>query len=408
LVIAIRGLRFVPRQEKDLDPRDVLRVDVLGSAGPGLGMTDHVRGKQFQYRTLVEALKLGEPFRVARSLAYYGVACAAGGKPAFTRTMEIGRLVEPMARDLEKPYLLGLASGVSAFAHYLSGDPGKARAYFERAEAIFRDQCVGASHELASVRMLLYRALVPLGDLTTLARLAEASLHDAEERNDIYTVVNIRTNSMSFLALVRDDVNEAQRELDRASAHLSKTGLHVQHAYALLAQAQVWMYGGEAAAVHAEMTHRWPAIKRSLLLRVQNIRILLHEAHARACVALVTAGAPHATRHIAERLLRALEREDIPWASAQVALLRAALALHDGQRDRALALVASSEATFRSLGMQLNVAIAKRRRGSILGGDEGGALVAESEAWMRSQGIESPLRMSALSSPGFPDAIPRV
>ena len=60
-----------------IDPRDLLRLDCLSSASCGMGMSDHVRGKEFQLRTLVEALRIGEPSRVARALSYYAAGYAS-------------------------------------------------------------------------------------------------------------------------------------------------------------------------------------------------------------------------------------------------------------------------------------------------------------------------------------------
>lgn len=204
--LALRGLRFVPRSEDELDPRALLRVDCLASAGPGLGMTDHFRGTAFQMRALSEALRLGEPARVGRALAFYAFGLASAGQPAFARVMGLQRRVERMARELGRPYLAGLACGVTGFAHYLSGRFPEARQAFERTEAILRDQCVGVSYELSTARIMHFRTLLALGEIQAVVGPVATCLSDAERKGDSYTILSLRTNVTPFLALARDDV----------------------------------------------------------------------------------------------------------------------------------------------------------------------------------------------------------
>ncbi len=51
--------------------------------------------------------------------------------------------------------------------------------------------------------------------------------------------------------------------------------------------------------------------------------------------------------------------------------------------------------------MVLYAESAKRRRGQLLGGSDGGELVSQSESWMTGQGIRNPGRMAAIAPPGF-------
>ena len=59
-----------------------------------------------------------------------------------------------------------------------------------------------------------------------------------------------------------------------------------------------------------------------------------------------------------------------------------------------------AESGLRSAEMALHLAAARRRRGELVGGDEGRGLVEESNAWMTGQGIRNPDRMSLLLAPG--------
>jgi hypothetical protein len=49
--------------------------------------------------------------------------------------------------------------------------------------------------------------------------------------------------------------------------------------------------------------------------------------------------------------------------------------------------------------MKLFAAVARRRRGELVGGDEGAGLIAQATAWMESQNIRNPSRMSDMVVP---------
>ena len=66
----------------------------------------------------------------------------------------------------------------------------------------------------------------------------------------------------------------------------------------------------------------------------------------------------------------------------------------------AAALRASADAQFTATDMALHAAVARRRRGELLGGVQGAALLAEADAWMTGQAIRNPSRMAAMLAPG--------
>ena len=53
--------------------------------------------------------------------------------------------------------------------------------------------------------------------------------------------------------------------------------------------------------------------------------------------------------------------------------------------------------------MGLHVMVSKRRRGALLGGDEGQELVSTADDWFSNQGVKNPKRMVALFAPGWED-----
>jgi hypothetical protein len=91
------------------------------------------------------------------------------------------------------------------------------------------------------------------------------------------------------------------------------------------------------------------------------------------------------------------------WTGAQAALLRAGVASLRGDDVSAAARLGEAIAGFDAVGIVHFAAAARRRLGELLGGDEGRALIARSDAWMAAQPVKGPARMTACLAPGFPD-----
>jgi hypothetical protein len=401
VVLAVRGLKFRPRRASELPPRTLLRLDVLDSAGTSIGMSDHVRGKMFQVRTLVEALALGEPVRVARSLAYYAAGHASDGEAAYAKAMAMQELVAAMAEESRNPQLRALAWLVEGFACFLSGRIAESCVPFVHAETVFREECVGVAYELAAIRSLFYGALGYTGELDELAARAEQALREAEQRGDLYAQAIIRVNAVLLLALARDDADEAEWQLARAAEQLPKGTFLVQTFYWLVGTAQRDLYVGEPARGLARLEEHAAPLRRSLLLRVQRVRVLVHDARARLGIAALAAGATAPAREAIEADVRALEREGLPITAAHAHALRAGLASLDRDDARARAELEAAEKGFDALKMALYAAAARRQRGVMLGGDEGRALVESADAAMAARGVKSPAKLAAMYVPGF-------
>jgi hypothetical protein len=139
-----------------------------------------------------------------------------------------------------------------------------------------------------------------------------------------------------------------------------------------------------------------------LTFSVMSRRAGLH-LRGRAYLAAAAGAAPSRRLKLlraASRDARALGRIRIKVAAAYSACLLAGVAVGRGDRDRARALLTEAEAGFLALGMMLDAAASRRRRGELLGGDEGRALVASADAVMSAQGIRNPARMTAMFLPG--------
>jgi hypothetical protein len=175
----------------------------------------------------------------------------------------------------------------------------------------------------------------------------------------------------------------------------------IPHYIGMLGEGQLALYLGDAVRAVRAATTAWPGFVRSQLPRIQNLRINALTLRARSMLALA-AGDPthHVLAHVA-RDIAAVEREAMPWSDAIAALLRGGLAAVRRDDAAALRLLADAEARFAATDMAMHAATARRRRGELLGGEDGRRLVEAADREMRERGVANPERMTAMYAPGF-------
>jgi hypothetical protein len=181
----------------------------------------------------------------------------------------------------------------------------------------------------------------------------------------------------------------------------------VQHYWDWFAQCEIDLYVGERAAAWRRVQQRWRGYIRSALHFNQAILIESLYLRARAALAVLEEGgsAPEEwgarkLLHQAERDARRIERQGTAWGDALAQLLRAGVAASTGDTASAITRASSAEEDLQGLAMNLHAAAAGRRRGELVGGEEGEALIEASDAFMAEQGIKDPPRITAMLAPG--------
>ena len=271
----MRGLGFRPRDTSEVAAATLTKIDVCWSAGVGLSNVDWIRGAEFQARGLLLALRAGEPYRVARALAVEAAQAATAGRPARRRAARLLDRAESLARGSGRPYALGmvaLARGVSA---YLEGRWRDALGACDGAEAIFRDGCTGVAWELNTAHAYALWALSHLGEWVEMSRRFPVLINEARERGDLYAEMNLSTYILTVVRLAADEPGAARDELRRVAGQWSREGYHVQHNDQVWAEVLTDLYAGDGPAAWDRITRHWPTLSRSLLMRVQFIRVAM-------------------------------------------------------------------------------------------------------------------------------------
>jgi hypothetical protein len=396
-----RGLSFRQRTIQQIPPSELTRLDICQSASVGLSMVDTMQGAYFQTRSLLLALRAGDPERLVTALAMEAAHTSVEGRYTRPRTERYLQTARALAEQINRPYahaMVALARGIAAA---LEGDWRNGQRLCDEAEHILRDSCTGALWELGTAHRFALWPLMFMGDIVEINRRLPRLLQEARERDDLYEETNLCLAVRTFVRLAADEPQRARTELADLMAKWSQQGFHVQHMNRLSDDMQIDLYQGDAATAWRRLMDNWPALEQSHLLRVQQIRIVMMDLRAR-CTLTLAGGKDSVSRlRAAERDVSLLRREKLPWSDALAHLLEAGIANRRGNGDRSRQILAAAADSLSACDMHLHAAVARRRLGPLLSGEQGQELVRQAEDWMNGQGIRNLDRMTALLAPGW-------
>jgi eukaryotic-like serine/threonine-protein kinase len=393
----LRGRRFRPRSAEEIAPRDLARADLCWSISSGLGLMDPVQGAHFQARSLLQALRAGEPSRVSRGIA--GEAAYAAAQGNDRRAQRLLAEAGAIAAKLDHPHTTGIVVLMSGLSAHLGGRFAPALEHLATAERIFRDRCVGAAWELNAVRHFTLECFYYLGALERFRVSAAEGLKEANDRGSVYAATTLRIGLANAVWLLGDDPARARREAHEAMAAWSAHGYHIQHWYQLIADTQTDLYEGDGEAAFRRLMSGWPALRRSMLLQMHHTRTVAVHLRGRAALAGAIAAAGEARRQRLELARRAALqlRRASGWGAAMGALLLAG-AEHVAGRPaeaRDWAARAVEETGAHQLG--LFQAAARLALGQVA--DDAQANAA-GETWMRDNGARAPRALARMLVPG--------
>jgi eukaryotic-like serine/threonine-protein kinase len=367
-------------------------------------LVDPIRGFGFLTQELLLALESGEPRRVALGLCHYATNLGTAGQAAYPRATQLLAQAHAIGERLDDPFVLGTAGNCQAAVEMCAGHWRATVSHVTRANDILRQRCNGAWWEINSGFVFAEVALSLMGRLHELAGLIQSEVRIALDRGDLFAATSSRLQRW-YASLAADDVSQAGAEIRDAIGRWTQRGFHTNHFWALYGETQCELYEGKGAAARERLSRAWPLLSSSTILRIQFLRMLITLQRGTAAVA-----AAHARQGDARQLLREAEKdasrlakERAGWADAAASLLRASILGARGRPEESLRHLDQAMRGFDAADMALYAACARRRKGQLLGGEEGQRLIEAAEAAMREQGITNPARWTALYAPGFSD-----
>ena len=328
--------------------------------------------------------------------------CGTLGTPTWARTRELMAIAQHRRQDAG-PCGHRLVVRHSAVALYLNGRFRPALELADESERIFREQTAGMTWEITTTQLFSLQSLSVMGELRELARRTPRALREALDRGDLYAAVMFRVGHLNLAWLVGDDVAEARRHCAEAMRLWSKEGFHVEHYYELYALTNADLYAGDADAALARVTERMPVMQRSLVTRVQVIRVFASGLRARSALA-VAERRPSRRRELV-RLARAdaarIDREATGYGTPLASLVRAGAARLEGDEDAACRLLERAAREADAADMKMHGFVARRALGRLVRGATGATLIGDAESAMRGETIRDVECFAAMIAPGF-------
>jgi len=404
--IRIRGLGFRERDRSQVSAEALVRVDACWSVATAVGVVDTICGAEFQARHLLLALDTGDPYRIARALAVETTYVALSGPRMLARPQKLSQLAQQLADRVRQPETLALVMLATGTAWFFQGRWRTAHEFLERAEPMLRDCSTGIAWELDTTCLYHLLALFYLGEVKELSARLPTFLKEARERDDLTAATNLRTRTAYLMHLAADNAEQAREDVRQGMARCSPDVFHAQHSWELYARGEIDLYDGRGAAAWQWVRTRWRPLKRSLLMRIQAVRI--ESLYLRARSALAAAADPSSPPsidratllRIALRDARRLGGEDAPWGRALSLLVLSGVAILRHQPDDCIRHLTTAETAFETLDMPLHAMAARFRRGELLGAAAGDALIQQADHWMTAQAIRNPGRMVDMLAPG--------
>ncbi len=395
--LRLRGLRFRERNESEIAPQVLRRLDICWSVSLGLCLVDTMRAAAFQARYLYLALEAGEPDRIARGLAQEAGFSATAGTRNRRRTAKLLGMAEELAERTRNPYAIALVLCHRSMVAYLEGRFQVARDLAQPAERILRDQCTGTTWELDNVHTLGLSGLYFLGEIAEMTRRHTLFLREARERGDLFLDTCLRVSHANLVWLVRDEPEQALAAQRQAAEQWPSAGFHVQHYWLLMARVNIALYTGDGRSAYEAIRARWPALTRSMLLQVQLLRLEALYLRGRTALAIATSeqkSLVNAALADARRIRRVGVAHGLPYALT----LEAGASALQGHRWRAVDLYTQAAAAADAVDMVLWATIA-RRAGAALQGRNGQRDKEAADRWLAGQGVVAPARFAGIFAP---------
>ena len=401
-LLRMRGLRFQNRDQSQISPMDLTRIDLCWSAVAGLTMSEPIRGADFQARGLLLALRAGEPLRIARALAMEAGHRSTEGAGASRRVAALLNSAEDIARRIDSHYARGMVEMIRGVGPFMLGEWKTAQISLDRAEQTFRNHCTGVAWERDMLHNFVLWALLQLGELAELKRRWTVLFRESQERGDLYAGMILTTLYMTMIKLADNETVENESQLEETVDGRHDRTLSLPRSSAFESLMHIYLYRGEVSKAWLRFGTIWPQYDRSMLLRIQMIRIDLFELRVRVALSMAErTNYPDAYLGQAAQDARRLEREGLKWSAAHAHYIRAGIAACKEDPARALEEMNLAVTGYDDASMPLRADLLRYRLGEVQNDGEAGSLREKAEQSIRSRGIVSPVRWAGLFAPGF-------
>jgi serine/threonine protein kinase len=402
----LRDINYQERNQSDVPAQQLMRIDAYWTVLSCVGAVSAIEGLDFQTQHLLLALDAGEPNRLTRALALEAGFSAFSGLRNRRRSAKFHEMALMLANKVNNPELQAMAYLVKSHITFMEGEWRKCWENFLIGEKITLEQCLGMNQGFAlrgidNALPSVLRSLYYAGNINQLLARVPQLLKDASYKGSLYIDSNLKIFALYIKHLVADEPGKARQELSQVSKISISKGFHRQQFIYIIANVEVNLYSEAASAAWDYINQQWPLLKKSFLLHCQLVLIEALNLQARAALAMAKAAAqPASYLAVAERNAKRILREKTPYGDGYAALILASAAASKGDLKSAIDHLTAAEKRFENADMALYTAVARRRRGELLAGDTGSALIEKADSFMREQQVKNPARITNMCAPG--------
>jgi serine/threonine protein kinase/tetratricopeptide (TPR) repeat protein len=341
LVIRLRGLKFVPREARDIAPAELTRIDVCWSVSFSLPYADPLAAGVSHARHVLLALRAGDPVRAARALAMEASYLASSGFDAWPRAERTLGAADAAAVCSGDEYARTMVLGLRGVACCAAVRFEEAIGILKEAVVRFRAHVPGSAFEITTAYFFLFVAMAYSGRYGELRPRLEAALVDAKERGDRYAQIMLRLGILNSTWIFAGEPARARREIAEARRGFPNDRFRAVHYQALVAECYIDVYEGEYERAYALLHATLPAVRRSLILQLQAYRAELAALRGRiaiACAASATGRRRAKLLREAMRLLPDIAATPGALGRVNARVIRANAALIRGRTEEALVI----------------------------------------------------------------------
>jgi hypothetical protein len=394
--IRLRGLAYQERSAAEV-PEDLLhRIDLCWALGLLLN-SEPVESAGFLARHLLLALEAGEPTRIAPALAYETVGRVMSGRlgaDEAERELEVASELAARTGDDEAVAWVDFIHPVVATT---AGDWRRGLDRAQHAVRSLQAHTVGSGLPILTCRHLEMWCRFQLGQWATLAPLVHRMIAAGGRANPHRASAQ---DLLAFpLALANDQPELALRTLGPGEG-VPDAGTDRAIPFRFAARVFVHLYEGDSASAWAGVQSQRRRLERSLRFRPAISKSFYLWGSLAAAAARAADGDPSVIPR-ARKDARRLGQLAFRPAATLARLAEAGLEAASGNRQLAASEYEAAARGFDELGMAMHHAVARHRRGAIIGGTEGAALQEQARDTMRAAGVVDPDRLAAALAPGL-------
>jgi len=402
-VLRVRSLRIKVRPAGTIAPETSRRIDLLHDLALVTSGVNPITGAWLAARAFLDALDSGDPTRVSRAVcveAAWSAALSGGSTPRVAKLMTTVHAME-RASGSRTGWPPAMEGGIA----FLSSSFSRALEHLAESRAIFAEQSA-SQLEVDAVHVFSTFTLYSMGRIAELREVAMARLGVALDTGDGYHAAFQRLGPCNVASwLAPDQPDRGLEEADAALASWSLEGFDIMAFLAFLARTENALYSGKPELAWEEVQRVWRPMSTSSIFFSPWLRTWATELRGRAALAYALSRPLRQKELLAEaaRAARRIDHGRAPTGQVRAALLRAGLHASRGDRESEIRALEATVTQLSALELGAHAAAARRRLGTLRGGDDGRALVQAADAWFESQNIRRPDRWARMLVPSAGD-----